>query len=106
LLIDDSGHVAGLLIETDPKARLYVRKKAFLLSIQFKSRYGPESWTCTQRQPDANEQPVGGPYVRESCTKNSEGRTLVVQRDLFRLREQNAKNFVSRTQATITREVN
>jgi hypothetical protein len=28
LLIDDSGHVAGLQIETDPKARLYVRKKA------------------------------------------------------------------------------
>ena len=31
LLIDDTGHVAGLQIETDPKARLYIRKKAFLL---------------------------------------------------------------------------
>ena len=28
LLIDDSGRVAGLQIETDAKARLYVRKKA------------------------------------------------------------------------------
>ena len=106
LLIDDSGHVTGLQIETDPKARLYVRKKAFLLGLQARSRYGSDGWACTQRQPDANEQPVGGLYVRESCTKNNEGRTLVVQRDLFRLREQNAKNFVSRTQATITREVN
>ncbi|HET9536831.1 MAG TPA: hypothetical protein VFP43_16065 [Mesorhizobium sp.] len=35
LLIDDTGHVAGLQIETDPKARLYVRKKAFLLGLRF-----------------------------------------------------------------------
>ena len=39
LLIDDSGHVTGLQIETDPKARLYVRKKAFLLGLQARSRY-------------------------------------------------------------------
>jgi len=35
LLIDDNGHVTGLQIETDPKARLYVRKKAFLLGLRF-----------------------------------------------------------------------
>ena len=33
LLIDNTGHVAGLQIETDPKARLYIRKKAFLLAM-------------------------------------------------------------------------
>ena len=42
VLIDDSGHVAGLQIETDPKARLYIRKKAFLLGLQAKSRYGSD----------------------------------------------------------------
>jgi hypothetical protein len=105
-LVDGAGMIAGLKVDTDPKARLYIRKKAFLLGVQFKSRYGPEGWTCTQRQPDAGEQPVGGVYLRENCTKSNEGRTLVVQRDLFRLREQDAKSFVSRTQAKITREVN
>ena len=40
LLVDDAGIVSGLRIETDPKARLYIRKKAFLFGIQVKSRYG------------------------------------------------------------------
>src|SRR5215831_16748852 len=33
-LIDDAGTLAGLKIETDPKTRLYLRKKAFLFSAQ------------------------------------------------------------------------
>ena len=65
LLVDNAGTVSGLRIETDPKARLYIRKKAFLLGIQVKSRYGLDGWSCTQAQPDAGEQPVGGVYVRE-----------------------------------------
>ena len=57
-LVDGAGMIAGLKVDTDPKARLYIRKKAFLLAVQFKSRYGPEGWTCTQRPPDADEEPV------------------------------------------------
>src|SRR6516165_2019435 len=49
-LIDDKGTVSGLKIDTDPKARLYMKKKAFLLGVQVKSRYGSEGWECTQRQ--------------------------------------------------------
>src|SRR3954471_14651244 len=45
-LVDDKGTVSGLTIETDPKARLYIRKKAFLLGNQVKSRYGAEGWDC------------------------------------------------------------
>ena len=51
LLIDDSGDVASLQIETDPKARLYVRKKAFFLGLQARSRYGSDGWACTEGQP-------------------------------------------------------
>ena len=42
LLIDDSGHVTGLQIETDPKARLYVRKKALPPGLQARSRDGSD----------------------------------------------------------------
>ena len=62
LLIDDAGHVAGLQIETDPKARLYIRKKAFLLGLQAKSRYGSTAGPAREGQPDAGDQPVGGVY--------------------------------------------
>jgi hypothetical protein len=103
LLIDDTGHVAGLRIETDPKARLYIRKKAFLLGIQARSRYGPEGWTCSEGQPDAGDQPVGGVYLRERCTKTVSGRSLVVERNLFRRPHQDIKSFVDETRISILR---
>jgi hypothetical protein len=103
-LIDDMGTVSGLKIDTDPKARLYIRKKAFLLGVQVKSRYGPEGWVCTQRQPESGEQPVGGVYVSESCSKAVRGRVVVVERDLFRRSGQDSRNFVDQTQVKITRE--
>ncbi|MBR1150881.1 hypothetical protein JQ575_09560 [Bradyrhizobium sp. JYMT SZCCT0428] len=103
LLIDATGHVAGLQIETDPKARLYIRKKAFLLGIQAKSRYGQEGWNCSEGQPDAGDQPVGGIYLKERCTKTVSGRSLTVERNLFRRPDQDIKNFVDETRISIVR---
>jgi hypothetical protein len=106
LLVDDAGIVSGLRIETDPKARLYLRKKAFLFGIQVKSRYGLDGWSCTQAQPNAGEQPVGGVYVRESCTKTTQNRLIVVERNLFRMSGQDVKTFVDETRMTILRTKN
>jgi hypothetical protein len=101
LLVDDAGIVSGLRIETDPKARLYIRKKAFLFGLQVKSRYGLDGWSCTEAQPDAGEQPVGGVFVRERCTKTVHDRSIVVERSLFRKPEQDIKSFVDETRMTI-----
>jgi hypothetical protein len=103
LLVDNAGTISGLRIETDPKARLYVRKKAFLFGSQVKSRYGLDGWSCTQAQPNAGEQPVGGVYVRERCTKTTHNRSIVVERNLFRKPDQDMKNFVDETRMTILR---
>jgi hypothetical protein len=102
-LIDNAGTLAGLVIETDPKARFYLRKKAFLFGSQVKARYGPDDWACTQAQLEAGEQPVGGVYIKERCTKTIEGRALVVERNLFRQAGQNEKSFVDETRVTILR---
>ena len=102
-LIDAAGVVAGLKIETDPKARLYLRKKAFLFGPQVQARYGASGWTCTQDKPDAGEQPVGGVYLKERCAKTVRGRALVVERKLFRLAGQDEKSFVDETDVTILR---
>jgi hypothetical protein len=101
LLVDDAGIVGGLQIETDPKARLYIRKKAFLFGIQVKSRYGLDGWSCTKAQPDAGEQPVGGVFVRERCTKTVHNRSIVVERNLFRKPGQDIRSFVDETRMTI-----
>jgi len=101
LLVDDAGIVSGLRIETDPKARLYIRKKAFLFGLQVKSRYGRDGWSCTEAQPDAGEQPVGGVFVREHCTKTIHNRSIVIERSLFRKPDQDIKSFVDETRMTI-----
>jgi hypothetical protein len=103
LLIADGGTVAGLRIETDPKARLYIKKKAFLLGIQAKSRYGADGWLCTEGEAGAGDQPVGGVYLRERCTKTISGRALLVERNLFRRPEQDIKDFVDETRVSILR---
>jgi hypothetical protein len=103
LLVDNAGTVSGLRIETDPNARLYIRKKAFLFGIQVKSQYGLDGWSCTQAQPNAGEQPVGGVYVRERCTKTTHNRSIVVERNLFRKPDQDMKNFVDETRMAILR---
>ena len=101
LLIDESGHVAALQIETDPKVRLYLRKKAFLLGLQARSRYGSDGWACIDGKPVAGEEPVGGVYLRERCTKTISGRSLVVERNLFRRPGQDIKSFVDETRISI-----
>jgi hypothetical protein len=103
LLVDDKGLVAGLRIDTDPKARLYIQKKAFLLGIQVKSRYGADGWTCRQAQPENGEQPVGGVYINESCLKALQGRSITVERKLFHQADQDAKTFVDETRILIRR---
>jgi len=102
-LIDNDGTVAGLRIETDPKTRLYLRKKAFLLGSQVKARYGSEGWTCTQGELAAGEEPVGGVHVKEKCTKTTQGRALTIERSLYRKAGQDEKNFVDETRVTILR---
>lgn len=106
LLVDDAGMVAGLKIDTKTKGPLFVRKKAFLLGLQVKSRYGAEGWTCTEEQPQAGEQPVGGVFLNEKCSKTISDRMIVVQRDLYRRANQDEKSFVNDTQVSIFRVKN
>jgi hypothetical protein len=101
ILVDDSGHVGGLQIQTDPKARLYIHKKAFLLGTQAKSRYGDEGWKCSEGKSNAGEEPVGGVYLNEHCTKTVSGRDISVDRKLFRRPDQDAKSFVDETRIRI-----
>ena len=101
LLIGDDARVDGLRIETDPSVRLYAYKKAFLFGQQVKARYGQEGWSCTEAKPSADEQPVGGVFVKEHCEKTTASRRFVLDRQLFRHAGQDLKNFTDGTQLTI-----
>ena len=103
LLIGNDARVAAIRIDTDPNARLYMRKKAFLLAEQVKEHYGRDRWVCREGEPSATEQPVGGLFVKEHCEKTAFGRHLVLDRELYRDPDRDLGKFVGGTQLLIER---
>ncbi|MGI4942468.1 MAG: hypothetical protein ACRYHQ_18200 [Janthinobacterium lividum] len=95
LLIGDADRVRGLVIETDPTARLFMHKKAFLFGEQVKARYGEESWVCVNQDLTSDEEPIGGVSVKEHCDKMTATRHFVLDRALFRRSGRDLKDFVS-----------
>jgi hypothetical protein len=103
LLIDDRGVVQGLRIVTDPAARLYHKKKAFLLYIRVMGRYGQDGWACVEREAGEGRMPVGGMYIDRSCEKLFHDRRLILETDLYRTAEQQGQDFTGRTRLEILR---
>lgn len=100
-LIGDDARLKGLVIETDPAARLYLRKKAFLFGEQVRARYGSAGWTCASQDPAADQEPVGNVFINEHCEKVTAARKLTLDRVLFRKSGQDLKDFVSRSRLEI-----
>ena len=101
LLINNNAHVAGISIDTDPNARLYMHKKAFLFALQVRARFGEDGWTCQKAAPTPTEQPVGGVFIHEHCDKATGSRHFVLDRELFRDPTKDLKDFTDATQLTI-----
>jgi hypothetical protein len=101
LSIDPAARVSALHIETDPAAPPYLRKKAFLLGLQAKARYGPEGWRCSEATPDAQAQPIGDAFVAERCEKRLDDRHVIVVRQLFRNPGASPQTFVNATRIDI-----
>jgi hypothetical protein len=101
LLIDDQGVVQGIRIVTDPEARLYLKKKAFLLGIRVMGRYGREGWTCAEAEPGDGRTPVGGMFIDRRCEKIFHDRRLILETDLYRTAEQHGREFTGATRLEI-----
>jgi hypothetical protein len=101
LLIDDAGVVQGIRVVTDPEARLYLKKKAFLLGIRVMGRYGQDGWTCTEAEPGEGRTPVGGMFIDRHCEKVFHDRRLILETDLYRTAEQQGQEFTGATRLEI-----
>jgi hypothetical protein len=101
LLIDGQGVVQGIRIVTDPAARMYLKKKAFLLGIRVMGRYGRDGWTCTEAKPDAGRTPVGGVFIDRHCEKTFHDRHLILETALYRTAEQQGQEFTDQTRLEI-----
>jgi hypothetical protein len=103
LLLDDAGVVQGIRVVTDPEARMYLKKKAFLLGIRVMGRYGRDGWTCTESEPGPGRTPVGGLFIDRHCEKVFHDRRLVLETDLYRTAEQQGQEFTGATRLEIFR---
>jgi hypothetical protein len=101
LLIDDAGVVQGIRIVTDPDARLYLRKKAFLLGIRVMGRYGRDGWKCVEAEPGEGRAPVGGMFIDRRCEKIFHDRRLILETDLYRAAGQEGREFTDATRLEI-----
>jgi hypothetical protein len=93
LLIDDQGVVQGLRIVTDPDARLYLKKKAFLFGIRVMGRYGRDGWQCTEAKPGAGKSPIGGMFIDRRCEKIFDDRRLILNTELYRAAGQDGRDY-------------
>ncbi|MBH5371036.1 hypothetical protein [Bradyrhizobium glycinis] len=100
-LVDSSGTLRGIRIDTDPSARLFWRKKAYLLALSVRARYGEAGWICRELASREDENPVGGLLIKEHCEKRSERRHLILVRELYRRADQPVSDFVNATHLII-----
>jgi hypothetical protein len=98
---DDQGRLTRIVIDTKPKGPMYLRKKAFLLGLQARARYGDDGWDCKQNPLGADEEPLGQTSVKEHCVKTSGDRRITVDRSLYRKVGADAKAFTSESRVTI-----
>ena len=95
--------IDGLRIDTDPQARLFWRKKAHLLALVVKSRYGEEGWECHDNEPSGGETAVGGLFIKQRCEKVAGERKLLLDQRLYRRAGQPMNDFVNETHVEIRR---
>jgi hypothetical protein len=97
LFVAEDARIDGLVIETEDKAPLYLRKKAHLLGVQARGHWGEDGWSCVEEKPAGDETPLGDTFVKEECRKRLSNRTVTVRRELYHHAGQASRAFVSRT---------
>ncbi|MGY3146325.1 hypothetical protein ACVWYQ_003324 [Bradyrhizobium sp. USDA 3397] len=104
-LVDSGGALQGIRIDTDPNARPFWRKKAYLLALIVKARYGEAGWSCREAEPLEGEAPVGGLLIKEHCEKRAGRRRLALDREVYRRAGQPLSDFVNVTRFIIEQTI-
>lgn len=102
ILVSAKQTLDGINIETDPNVRLFLKKKAFLMGLQIRERYGVDGWACVDKPQAEGEEAVGGEFINEHCTKTTPTRRYVYDRVLLQRKGKALKDFVSATRLEIS----
>jgi hypothetical protein len=86
LLIDQTGHLQGYRIFTDPRAPEEQRLEAYAIATVFRARFGSSSgWNCIDTPPEEGQTPILQVFINRRCLKVAAGKQIVVEnRHYFR----------------------
>ena len=75
------------------------QRKAHLLALVVKSRYGEEGWGVRRvhMEPSGGETAVGGVYIKKHCEKIAGHRWLLLDQQLYRRPGQSMNDLVNET---------
>lgn len=85
VLFDRDGVLQGIRAVTDPRVEIEFRRRAFLLRVRVFNRYDTEGWDCVNLPPEEGQTPVGGIFLKQTCSKIvRDSRRIVVRAHFFR----------------------
>ena len=96
LLIDQQGLIQGIRAYTDPAARAYLKRQAYLLSRRVKSHYGSANWECVDKKPeDDGNKPLGPVFIDQRCIKTFDDKIITVESKFYRTPDQTGKDYTN-----------
>lgn len=96
LLFDDSGHVRGERMVTDPRQEVSRNRLEFWQLGNFiRQRFSDHPWTCHNVPPEDGEKPIGGEFIKTHCEQTASGMHLILEQRLFRKKGQEAVDPVT-----------
>ena len=84
LLFDESGHVRGERMVTDPRQQVSRHRLEFWELANFvRQRFDQNGWTCTDIAPDEGETAVVSKFIKNHCETTESGMHLILEQRLF-----------------------
>lgn len=96
IMITKQGLVQGIRAYTDPDARTYLKRQAYLLSKRVKSHYGTVNWECIDKEPgDGGNKKFGPVFIDQHCIKTFDDKKIVVESKFYRAPNQTGKEHTN-----------
>jgi len=101
LSINNEGNIERIDVKTDPNARMYMKKKSFLLGDRIKTQFGENNWSCLNGEKNNKVEAAGGVMLDELCRKDFQGFRIVTHVQLFYRLEDGEKQYINSTKFSI-----
>ena len=90
VLVDDTDHVRGERMVTDPRQKVSRDRTEFwMLGTFLRQRFGEANWSCQDLPPEEGEGPAGTIFIKNHCEKTVGNVRLILETRYFQKKGQN-----------------